>query len=291
MLYPQILTLLASTLLCIQAASIRQIDRRIIPGGQLANFYQSAHNFWFKDEYGGRYSVELDAETLCGDEIISNYFSASSGDSNADRSTTLAHMLQDFDAGSKSSAYDSALDALEAAQSSAFNQLSACNELSYDGTTTIRNSAADRHNWIKAANNGSITATMIKGTGTVITAGLSLTATFLSDQEAKLVTSAIAGGVATVLLFILNAIVEWVKNQGALDKSDAVILKTFAEWSRSTLVTTEQELMCYSTHDALENANQIVGQDSSSLGMFGLVSGDQVAGALRTSRSCGTLNY
>lgn len=69
-----------------------------------------------------------------------------------------------------------------------------------------------------------------------------------------------------------------------------MILKIFAEWSRSTLVTTEQELMCYTTTDALDNANQLDGQGSSSLAECGLVSGDQLAG-LRGSRSCGNLDY
>lgn len=96
-------------------------------------------------------------------------------------------------------------------------------------------SPIDRGEWIKEGNRDAITATMIKGTATLLATSLNLTSIHLSDAEAKLVTSAVAASVSTVLLFLLGAITDWAKGQGSRDKSDAALIKMFAKRSKTTL--------------------------------------------------------
>ncbi|KAL8847516.1 MAG: hypothetical protein Q9221_007444 [Calogaya cf. arnoldii] len=86
---------------------------------------------------------------------------------------------------------------------------------------------------------------MIKGSGTFIAVALSLTSVHSSDPDTKFITSSVAGSVSVVQLFLLNALTDWAKGQGSLNKKDAAIIKFFSEWSKTALEKAgDEKLAC-----------------------------------------------
>lgn len=265
------------------------------------SFFTQPLNLAFVDDYGGTYAVELNTSTLCGDEVIANY---DSGTGAGDASVTLLTMLRDIDNHNSDTEWvrNLALSALEQSLEAAITQWNRCHGNliwhsageSFVGTGWILPApvlpvtTVNQGTYIKDANKGAITANMIKGFGTAVTVGLGLTSTLLSDPDAKMKTGAVAGSVSVVLLFILGALVDWVKNQGSLDGSDAAMLKLFAEWSRLALGKTGQTVnSCDDPNKSLDFAQRHIGEDNFLYRHYGLVSKKQLEGLGERSKSCG----
>lgn len=267
--------------------------------GQLPfSFFIEPLNLAFMNDYGGTYQIELNTSTLCGDEVISNY---DSGTGAGDDNVSLSEMLRDIDNHAPDTEWvrDLALSALEHSLEAAITQWNRChaNLVWYSAGQTFVGAgrifpepltAVDRGTYIKAGNKGAITANMIKGLGTGIAVGLSLTSTVLCESDAKMKTGAVAASVSTVLLFILGALVDWVKNQGSLDGSDAAMLKLFGEWSRLALVKTGQTPnSCYDPKESLDMAKRWISEDNLLYRRYGLVSERHLEGLGERSKRCG----
>ena len=67
-------------------------------------------------------------------------------------------------------------------------------EVSPEPVGSGEGSIFDQGIYINKANQGTITATLIKGTGTLVVAGIGITTTLLADQKAKIDTATIAAG-------------------------------------------------------------------------------------------------
>ena len=284
--------------------SISNQRRDALQAGQLPlSFFTQPLNLEFVDDYGGTYAIELNTSTLCGDEVVANYDSSTGA---GDASVTLSTMLQDIDNHNSDTEWvrNLALSALEDSLEAAITQWYRChgNPIwhavgeSFVGTSRILPipapvvplTAVNQGDYIKAANKGAITANLIKGVGIGVTVGLGVTSTLLSDPNAKMKTGAVAGSVSVVLLFILGALVDWVKNQGSLDGSDAAMLKLFAEWARLALGKTGQTVnSCDDPKKSLEFAQRYISADNYLYRHYGMVSEEQLESLGERSKSCG----
>ncbi|KAL8871013.1 MAG: hypothetical protein Q9174_003071 [Haloplaca sp. 1 TL-2023] len=260
-------------------------------------FLSNPLDITFLDDDGGKYSIVLDTTTMCTSTYISNPnpFENQIG-------LTLGKLLDDFDRVTTEAALDAAADALQEAFLAAKKEyyhyhcgappefaLAPTASTDPDSPSDLE-SPVDRGDWIKEGNRGAITATMVKGTGLLLATSLSVTSILLTDPETKLITSAVSASVSTVLLFLLGAITDWAKGQGSLNKSDAAIIKIFAEWSKSTLgavADRNDDPACYSTGTSINTAQTFSVRENPLYQDFGMVTRRQALELEAERASCG----
>lgn len=236
-----------------------------------------------RDRYGGNYKLSIDTNSVYTSARVANYQKAQSSE---ETTVTVAEMSNDIDNHrTMDEARDIAGDSLEKAYSEALSAYHSRNSQwcfeNEDGcppcsrhicpVSTSDTSETREESISSSANKGALTATLIKGTGTVCAASISLTSTLSSDPDTKLVTGTIAASVSTVILFLLSAMIDWIKNSGRFEKTNAKIFKMWGEWTRSALeeVDASSEHSCLPTVTNLHNI-KLVSQTTDDTNTFGV---------------------
>ena len=171
-------------------------------------------------KYKTQFAIKLNTSTLCSNVVIANYGAGGA---------TLDDLLRDLD--------KPGADTTDFVLSAIIEVLDTAIEISH----TCDKLASDDPALVTSTNTGTITVSLIKGDATSIVAGVGAVKSALKDPGPQLDEPAIAAGIVTGNVFVLNAVRDWIKEQGTLEKSDAVMLKLLAEWSRSTLAKAREE--------------------------------------------------
>ena len=190
-------------------------------------FYNGVQNVTVDNLDGAHYQIALDTNTLCDDIVIPNY-------KNQD-SATLGKMIGDL---KKPSANTTGfvLDALQAAFDQGNATYFACTQPGgFDGIPAVNPDSSAL----------TVAATLVRNGSTGIAAGITVPfnigagAQNPSPSATDVLTVSV--GLLTAILFLLYAFLTYTKSNEPLTATHAIILKIFAEWSRSALVTIGSE--------------------------------------------------